>query len=60
MSKNGELLSKVYQQEKSDGKLGHKPHVEKLTKLDIPKLNIHQQYVDDNEQSLRAVKRSVR
>ena len=33
VSKNGEMMSKVFQQEKSDGKLGHKPHVEKMTQV---------------------------
>jgi len=64
VSKNGEMMSKVFQQEKSDGKLGHKPHVEKMTQVDIPKLNIHQQFVDNNEldeseDSVRTVKRNA-
>jgi len=50
VSKNGKLLSKVYQQEKESAKSGQKPHFQKLTKIDIPELDIHQQFVDEDEE----------
>ena len=57
-------MSKVYQQEKESAKSGHKPHFQKLTKIDIPELDIHQQFVDEDEEeeTMRAnhVKRNVR
>ena len=62
MSKNGELVSNLYQQEKADKAAGHKGHHEKLTKLDIPALNIHKQFVDDDNEDqdmTNMVKRNV-
>ena len=62
VSKNGKLLSQVYEQERENSKPGLKPHSQKLTKIDIPELGIHQKYFDDDEvESARKnhVKRSV-
>jgi len=61
VSKNGELLSKISQEEKGNAKAGHKPHVEKLTKVDIPQLNLHEQFMEHGGQEARPnfVKRNV-
>lgn len=56
VSKNGKLLSKVYQQEKANSKTGHKPHFQKLTKIDIPELDLHQQFFDDSEEDEEAAR----
>ena len=48
-------------QEKEDAKAGQKPRHHKMTKLDIPELNIHQQMEDNGEDDVRSnyVKRNV-
>ena len=56
------MLSQVYEQERENSKPGLKPHSQKLTKIDIPELGIHQKYFDDDEvESARKnhVKRNV-
>ena len=55
------MVSKISQEEKGNAKAGHKPHVEKLTKVDIPQLNLHQQFLDHGGQEARTnfVKRNV-
>ena len=47
VSKNGKLVSSVSQEEKEDAKAGQKPRHHKMTKLDIPELDIHQQFEDN-------------
>ena len=62
VTKNGKLLSQVYEKEKENSKAGLKPRFQKLTKIDIPDLDIHQQYFDNDEiEAARAnhVKRNV-
>jgi len=49
VSKNGKLLSQGYEQERENSKPGLKPHSQKLTKIDIPELGIHQKYFEDDE-----------
>ena len=60
-SKNGELVSSRSQEEKEAAKPGQKPRHHKMTKLDIPELNIHQQMEDNGEDDVRSnyVKRNV-
>jgi len=50
VSKNGRLISKVFQQENANAGKGEMPQFQKLTKIDIPDLNIHQQFFDDGEE----------
>jgi len=50
VSKNGKLVSSVSQEEKEDAKAGQKPKHHKMTKLDIPELDIHQQFEDNGEE----------
>ena len=50
VSKNGQLVSSVSQEEKEDAKAGQKPRHHKMTKLDIPELDIHQQFEDNGEE----------
>ena len=50
VSKNGKLVSSVSQEEKEDAKAGQKPRHHKMTKLDIPELDIHQQFEDNEEE----------
>ena len=38
------------QEEKGDAKAGQKPRHHKVTKVDIPELDIHQQFVDNGDQ----------
>ena len=61
VSKNGQLVSSMSQEEKEDAKPGQKPRHHKMTKLDIPELNIHQQMEDNGEDDVRTnyVKRNV-
>ena len=59
------MISKVFQQENANAVGGEAPHFQKLTKIDIPDLDIHQQFFDDGEEDgakTRAnhVKRNVR
>ena len=66
VSKNGKLISKVFQQENANAGKGEAPHFQELTKIDIPDLDIHQQFFDDGEEEDGAmtranhVKRNVR
>jgi len=61
VSKNGQLVSSMSQEEKEDAKPGQKPRHHKMTKLDIPELNIHQQMEDNGEDDVRTnyVKRNA-
>ena len=43
------MISKVFQQENANAGKGEMPHFQKLTKIDIPDLDIHQQFFDDGE-----------
>ena len=49
VSKNGQLVSSLTQEEKEDAKTGQKPRHHKMAKLDIPELDIHQQFEDNGE-----------
>ena len=49
VAKNGELVSNIFQQEKGNKMFGGKPHFEKMTKVDIPKMNIHEQIMDNSQ-----------
>ena len=61
VSKNGQLVSSRSQEENEDAMPGQKPRHHKMTKLDIPELNIHQQMEDNGEDDVRSnyVKRNV-
>ena len=65
MSKNGQLVSSLTQEEKEEAKTGQKPRHHKMAKLDIPELDIHQQFEDNDndeeDQDVRVnfVKRNV-
>ena len=59
------MISKIFQQENANGVGGEAPHFQKLTKIDIPNLGIHQQFFDDGEEAgagarVNHVKRNVR
>ena len=67
VSKNGKLISKVFQQEHGAAGRGQTPHFQKLTKIDLPELDVHQQFFDDGEEAgagagarVNHVKRNVR
>ena len=67
VSKNGKLISKIFQQENANAGKGEAPHFQKLTKIDIPDLDIHQQFFYDGEEAgagagarVNHVKRNVR
>jgi len=51
VSKNGKLISKVFQQEHGAAGRGQAPHFQKLTKIDLPELDVHQQFFDDGEEA---------
>jgi len=52
VSKNGKLISKVFQQGNANaGGVGEAPHFQKLTQIDLPELDIHQQFFDDGEEA---------
>lgn len=50
VSKNGQLVSSLTQEEKEEAKTGQKPRHHKMAKLDIPELDIHQQFEDNDEE----------
>merc|ERR1712032_166613 len=54
-------MGSMSQEEKEDAKPGQKPWHHKMTKLDIPELNIHQQMEDNGEDDVRTnyVKRNA-
>ena len=63
------MISKVFQQENANAVGGEAPHFQKLTKVDIPDLDIHQQFFDDGDEAgagagagvrINHVKRNVR
>ena len=65
VSKNGKLISKVFQEENAHAGSGEAPQFKKLTKIDIPDLNIHRQFFDEGPEAgesarLNHVKRNVR
>jgi len=66
VSKNGKLISRVFKQENAKAGNGETPHFQKLTKIDIPDLDIHQQFFDDGEEEeegaarVNQVKRNAR
>ena len=59
-SMNGKLVSKLVYQQTKNAEKGEKPHVEDLTEVDIPELDIHEQIMnnDDFERKIQ-VKRNV-
>ena len=63
VSKNGQLVSSLTQEEKEEAKTGQKPRHHKMAKLDIPELDIHQQFEDNDEEDqdvrVNFVKRNV-
>ena len=60
MSKNGKLVSKLFHQQTNKAENGAKPHVEDLTEVEIPELNIHEKIINnDGVQSKVQAKRSV-
>ena len=60
MSNNGKLVSNIFHQEANNAEAGQKPHVEGLTEVDIPELDIHQQIVNnDGVETNVQVKRNV-
>ena len=48
MSKNGKLVSKLIHQQTKNAEKGGEPHVEDLTEVDIPELNIHEQIINND------------
>ena len=60
VSKNGKLVSKLVHQQTKNAEEGGKPHVEDLTEVDIPELDIHEQIMN-NDGFVRKIqeKRSV-
>ena len=60
VSKNGKLVSKLVHQHTNNAEKGRKPHVEDLTEVDIPELNIHEQIINNDgiERKMKA-KRNV-
>ena len=60
VSKNGKLVSKLVHQHTNNAENGRMPHVEDLTEVDIPELNIHEQIINNDgiERKMKA-KRNV-
>jgi len=48
VSKNGKLVSKIFHQQRQDADKEGKPHVEELTEVDIPELDIHEKIVNND------------
>ena len=48
VSKNGKLVWKLMHQQTKNGQNGEKPHVEDLTEVDIPDLNIHEKIINND------------
>jgi hypothetical protein len=48
VSKNGNLVSKLVHQQTKNAEKGGKPHVEDLTEVDIPELDIHEQIMNND------------
>ena len=60
VSNNGKLVSNIFHQESNNAEAGQKPHVEGLTEVDIPELDIHQKIVNnDGVETNVKVKRNV-
>ena len=60
VSKNGNLVSKLVHQQTKNAEKGGKPHVEDLTEVDIPELDIHEKIMNNDgfERKIQ-VKRNV-
>ena len=41
----------MFQQEHGAAGRGQAPHFQKLTKIDLPELDVHQQFFDDGEEA---------
>jgi polyhydroxyalkanoate synthesis regulator phasin len=48
VSQNGKLVSKILHQQRQDAGKEGKPHMEELTEVDIPQLNIHEKIVNND------------
>ena len=48
VNKNGKLVSNVFHQQRQDADKEDRPHVEELTEVDIPELNIHEKIVNND------------
>merc|ERR1712106_283732 len=48
VNKNGKLISKIFHQQRNDADQGAKPHVEELTEVDIPELDIHDKIINND------------
>ena len=60
MSKNGEVISNIFHEQKHEAKAGEKPHFEELTEIDVPGENIHEQIANiDGMETVSKVKRNV-
>ena len=60
VSKNGNLVSKLVHQHTKNSEKGGKPHVEDLTEVDIPELDIHEKIMNnDGFESTIQAKRNV-
>ena len=60
MSKNGKLVSNIFHEENNKAKAGEKPHIEDLTEIFVPDLNIHQRIVNnDGIKQISQIKRNV-
>ena len=47
-SMNGKLVSKLVHQQTKNAEKGEKPHVEELTEVDIPQLNIREKIINND------------
>jgi len=48
VNKNGKLVSNIFHQQRQDSDKEERPHVEELTEVDIPELNIHEKIVNND------------
>ena len=48
VNKNGKLVSNIFHQQRQDADKEDRPHVEELTEVDIPELNIHEKIVNND------------
>ena len=60
VSNNGKLVSNVFHEENKKVKAGQNPHIEDLTEIFVPGLNIHQRIVNnDGIKQISQIKRNV-
>jgi sortase (surface protein transpeptidase) len=48
VSKNGKLLSKIFHQQRNNAENGQEPHMEDMTEVEIPELDIHQKVINND------------